>query len=118
MIARGSRIERRELVRVKATAREVKGQARLCQGTKWIHRHLTAWSETEQRAGKARSGAGITAPIVAVLVTQAAIAGEAFPEEVVVLGEAVADAEEFRGNSGGRGDCKRRRRRGEGEKSA
>ena len=89
MIARGRMNGRQQ---VKETAPEVKGQANPCRATKWIHRHFAVWNGIGQRGGKGRSGAGITVRIVAVLVTREAIAVEAFPEAVVVLGEAVADA--------------------------
>jgi hypothetical protein len=97
MIAGGSRNDRKQLARVRETTPEVKGQANLCQGTKWIHRQCAALNGTEQRAGKERSGVGITVPIVAVPATQAVIAEEAFPEGVAVLGAAVADAKGIKG---------------------
>ena len=83
---------------VKETAPEVKGQANLRQRTKWIHRHCAAWNATEQRAGKGRNAAGITVPIVAVLVAQEVIAVEVFPAVVVVvvLGVVVAGANGIR----------------------
>ena len=91
MIAGGRTNVRQEL---KETAPEVKGQANLRHATKWIHRHFAAWNRIGQRGGKGRSEAGITVRIVAVLVTREVIEVVVFPEVVVVLGEAVADAKE------------------------
>ena len=94
MIARGRLNERQELGQVSETAREAKGQDR--QGTRWIHRHLAHWKGIEQPVGKGHSGAGIMAPIIAVLAALEAIEGEAFPAGVVVadFGGGGADAKE------------------------
>src|SRR5688572_21993423 len=108
MIVGDSRNERQQLVRVRERAPEVKGQASLCPGTKWIHRHFAAWNGIEPRAGKGHNAAGIMVPIAAVVATPAVIAEEVFPEGAAVLGEVVADANGMQGNSGGEGDFQRR----------
>src|SRR5687767_4509802 len=118
MIARGSRNDRHQLARVRETAPRVKGLGNLGQGTKWIHRHFVAWNGIEQRARKETSGAAISVPTIATMVTPAVIEGEAFPEGVAVLGAAVADANGIEGNSEGGGDSYGCRRRSEGRESA
>src|SRR5688500_20387481 len=104
MIARGSRNDRHQLARVRETAPRVKGLGNLGQGTKWIHRHFVAWNEIEQRARKETSGAAISVPTIATMVTPAGIEGEAFPEGGAVVGAAGGEEKGVGGAGEGRGD--------------
>jgi hypothetical protein len=93
MIKEGRGSESRQIVRVKGTQPEVKGQASPAQEQgNSIARRMVVLNVIVQRAWKGRSALAITAHTIAVEVTPEAIVEEASREVVVASGEAVADA--------------------------